>query len=62
MNRILIETQAKVNRLRALRRIIKLKVKARKLRSTLFIAHVDETRTKSRNRLISFYNDDLTTE
>jgi len=62
VNRILIKTQAKVNRLRALRRIIKLKVKARKLRLTLFITYANNARTKSRNRLISFYNDDLTTE
>ncbi len=62
MNRILIETQAKVNYLRALRRIAELKVKARKLRLTLFITHVNETRTKSRNRLISFLNDDLVTK
>ncbi len=41
--------QAKVNYLRALRRIAELKVKARKLRLTLFITHVNETRTKSRN-------------
>jgi len=49
VNRILIETQAKINRLRALRQIIKLKVEARKLRLTLFITHADDAETKSRN-------------
>jgi len=47
VNRILIKTQAKVNYLRALRRIAELKVKARKLRLTLFITNANETRIKS---------------
>jgi len=49
VNRILIKTQAKVNRLRALRQIAELKIKARKLRLTLLITHADEARAKSRN-------------